>query len=309
MNTDPPIVSVIIISYNVSKLLEACLDSLYSHAGKFPFEVLVVDNASTDDSRQMVNQKFPQVRLFASQKNLGFAGGNNLAIPRARGQYLLLLNPDTVVLPDALDELVYFLDAQPQAGAAGSKLLNPDGSLQESCFPFPGLLRESWRMLHLDALYPLARYPMEDWSPALPHSVDVIQGASLMLRKTALDQTGILDETFFMYSEEVDLCYRLKKNGWSLHYIPSSAVIHYGGQSTRQTAERMFLQLYQSKILFFRKHYGPAAAGLYKLMLYFSAALRVLLSPLAYLISRSQRDKFRSTAALYAHLMKALPQY
>ncbi len=309
MNPQPPDLSVIIVSYNVDALLEACLESIYANAGKFRFEVIVVDNASSDSSREMVTRRFPQVRLMASRQNLGFAGGNNLAIPRARGRYILLLNPDTLVLNGALDELVYFLEAHPEAGAAASRLLNPDGSLQISCFPFPGLLRETWRLLHLDTILPYALYPMEDWSTSAARAVDVLQGTSLALRKTALDRVGILDEAFFMYSEEVDLCYRLHSAGWSLFYVPTSAVVHYGGQSTRQTAERMFLQLYQSKILFFRKHYGPLSAWLYKSILFFSAALRVALRPLGYLAPVQKREKLFKTASLYANLMKTLPQY
>lgn len=309
MSENPLDLSIVIVSYNVSTLLEACLGSLYTQPASIRFEVIVVENASSDDSREMVTQRFPQVRLMISSKNLGFAGANNLAIPRARARYILLLNPDTVVLPDALDELVRFLDRNPQAGAAGSRLLNPDNSLQDSCYRFPTLARETWRLLHLDALFPFGKYTLQKWSASQPHQTDVIQGTSLALRKTALDRIGILDESFFMYSEEVDLCFRLHRAGWKLFYVPASRIIHYGGQSTRQTAEKMFLQLYQSKIHYFRKHRGKLAALIYKGILYLASALRVGLSPLAYLKPADQRQKMMATVSHYVRLIKTLPQY
>lgn len=309
MPENPPDLSIVIVSYNVCALLETCLDSLYLQSSTILFEVIVVENASSDASREMISRCFPRVHLIISPKNVGFASANNLAIPQTRARYILLLNPDTIVLPDALDELVRFLDQNPQAGAAGSQLLNPDNSLQESCYRFPTLVREAWRLLHLDSLYPFGIYTMQKWSASLPQQVDVIQGASLALRKTALEQIGVLDESFFMYSEEVDLCFRLHRAGWKLFYVPSSRVTHYGGQSSRQTAGKMFLQLYQSKIHYFRKHQGKLAAMIYKGVLYLAAAVRVVLSPLAFFRSAQQRQKVISTASNYIRLIITLSQY
>jgi GT2 family glycosyltransferase len=251
-----PTLAIIIVSWNTRELLAQCLASLFDQPPTAAFTVWVVDNASTDGSADLVRQRFPQVKLLANEHNLGFAQANNQAIQQCHQEYILLLNPDTVVLPGAVDSLVNFLASQPQAGAAGSRLLNPDGTLQISCYPSPTLLREWWFLLHLDALWPYGRYNMHQWDTTAPREVDVLQGASFLLRRSVLDQVGFLDGDYFMYSEEVDLCRRIQQAGWRLYWVPQSQVIHYGGQSTRQIAADMFLQLYLGKLKYFRKHNG-----------------------------------------------------
>jgi N-acetylglucosaminyl-diphospho-decaprenol L-rhamnosyltransferase len=309
MPENQPDLSVVIVSYNVREYLRQCLESILSAPVKASLEILVVENASTDGSLESLRSEFPQATVIESTINLGFAAGNNLAIRQSHGRYLLLLNPDTLVKPGALDALVDFLDGQPQAGAAGSRLLNPNGSLQPSCFPFPTLGRELWRLLHLDKFKSYGVYPMESWSTDTPRRVEVLQGTSLALRRSALDQVGLLDEDYFMYTEEVDLCYRLHTAGWELDYVPASQVVHYGGQSTRQTAANMFLQLYRSKAVFFRKHYGRAAVFFYKAILLVTALVRLILSPLAYLEPRPKREEHLRLAGFYSHLIRSLPQY
>lgn len=299
--------SIILVSWNTRDLLADCLTSVYAYPPQDVFEVLVVDNASSDGSAAMVKAQFPQVRLIESEKNVGFAQGNNLAVPLCQGEYVLLLNPDTVVKPEALQELVRFMDAHPEAGAAGSRLLNPDESLQPSCHPAPTLSRELWRLFHLDVLRPYGAYHMSKWDMGQPREVDVIQGASFMLRKTALDKIGFLDGRYFMYSEEVDLCYRLQKAGWKLFYVPASRVIHYGGQSTKLVAADMFLQLYLGKLTYFRKHYGRLAGIGYKLILLLASLSRLLMTPLAWLQKPAQRKKNLTLARHYGRLLSALP--
>ncbi|MCP5013779.1 MAG: glycosyltransferase family 2 protein, partial [Ketobacter sp.] len=247
------------------------------------FEVVLVDNASADGSADMVREQFPQVRLVESPENVGFAQGNNLAVPLCQGEYVLLLNPDTIVKPGAFDALVEFLDENPEAGSAGSMLLNPDETLQPSCHPAPRLTRELWRLFHLDVVKPYGRYHMHTWSLDTPREVDVVQGASMLVRKEILDRIGFLDGDYFMYSEEVDLCFRLQQAGWKLYWVPQSKVIHYGGQSTKQVATDMFMQLYLGKLKYFRKHYGGGAGIVYKLILAAASLFRLLLTPLAWL--------------------------
>lgn len=300
--------SIIIVSWNTRDLLEQCLASVFASPPACAFEVWVVDNASTDGSNEMVRRRFPQVRLVENTDNLGFAGGNNQAIRASAGRYVLLLNPDTEVKPGALETLVRFMEEHPQAGAAGSRLLNPDHTLQPSCYPLPTLSRELWRLFHLDAVRPYGTYRMTDWSLDSPRAVDVIQGACLILRRTALDQVGLLDEDYFIYSEEVDLCFRLQKAGWQLHYVPRAKVVHYGGQSTQQVAAEMFLRLYQGKLIFFRKHRGWLAGQAYKLVLLAAAVARLLLSPLAWFESPSHRQQHLTLANNYWRLMMALPR-
>jgi hypothetical protein len=300
-------VSIIIVSWNTRALLATCLKSVIREAAQLRTEVILVDNASTDGSPAMVREQFPGVRLVENQANRGFASANNQGIRLASGRCVLLLNPDTEMKPGSLASLVGYMDANPRAGAAGSRLLNPDGSLQASSYPFPSLGRELWRLLHLDRLRPLGVYEMHAWDMTRPRPVEVIQGASLMLRKAALEQVGLLDEDYFIYTEEVDLCYRLQKAGWELAYVPQSQVVHYGGQSTQQVAGEMFLHLYKSKLIFIRKHYGWGAAQLYKLVLLLASLVRLALSPLAYLEKAPQRERHLKLAHNYQRLIAALP--
>lgn len=301
--------SILIVSWNTADLLRACLRSVYEYSPAATFEVWVVDNASHDGSAEMVRREFPQVKLVAKDVNGGFAAGNNEALPLCAGEYVLLLNPDTVVKPNALQALVDFLDETPDAGAAGSMLLNPDGSLQPSAFPSPTLRRELWRLFHLDRIRPYGIYHMQQWDTAVPREVDVLQGASLLIRRDILNQIGLFDTTYFMYSEEVDLCRRLQLAGWRLYWVPASRVVHYGGQSTRQIAEQMFIQLYRGKLLYFRKHYGRFHAWAYKAVLALASVARLALTPLAVMQSAEKRQQSLTLARYYAHLVKAIPSF
>lgn len=302
--------SIIIVSWNTRELLQACLASVYSSLQvltRADLEIWVVDNQSSDGSADMVAERFPDVNLIRSPANLGFAGGNNAGLRQATGKFVLLLNPDTVVRPGGLDNLVRFLEGTPQAGAAGSRLLNPDGSLQVSCYPFPTVSREIWRLLHLDRLRTYGIYDMSGWSLAEPHPVEVIQGASLIVRKTVLDEVGLMDESYFMYTEEVDLCYRIHQAGWGLAWVPGSQVVHYGGQSTAQVAEKMFLCLYQSKLQFFRKFFGPTRAAMYKGVLYIASLLRVAMSFAAVFEKAEKRQRHLQLGKNYRRLLAELP--
>jgi hypothetical protein len=299
--------SIVIVNWNTRELLEQCLNSVFKHPPKGDFEVWVVDNASRDGSREMVEERFPCVHLLANHHNPGFAYANNQAIRQACGKYILLLNPDTVLIPGALDELIRFMDETPQAGGAGPHLLNPDQTLQVSCYPRPTLFREFWRMFHLDRIWHLGTYPMNRWSLEKYQDVDVLKGACLILRFEALSDVGLLDEDYFIYSEEVDLCYRVQKAGWRLFWVPQAQVIHFSGQSTQQVAQEMFLRLYQGKILYFRKHYGGFAVQIYKLILYAASLWRLLLTPLVFLEEPSQRQLHLTLSTNYWRLIGALP--
>lgn len=314
MNAQPGVfrpgitLSIVIVSWNTRALLAACLDSVAAEAAAVPggVETLVVDNASTDGSAEMVEQRFPWARLLRSDRNLGFAGANNVALAQCRGELVLLLNPDTKLLPGALAELVRFMAAHPDAGAAGARILNADGSLQESCYPQPGLLRELWRLLHLDRLRPWAAYAMDAWPTDRPRQVDDVLGAALLVRRTVLEQIGLLDTGFFMYSEEIDLCRRVRDAGRRIYWAPDAQVIHYGGQSTQQVATKMFLQLYASKVRYFRKHDGWAAAQAYKGVLLLAALLRLAAAPLAWFQGAAQRHRKHALAGQYFRLVTSL---
>lgn len=300
--------SIIIVSWNTVSFLENCLASILANPPTSSFEIWVVDNASTDDSPRMVREKFPQVHLVENRENVGFARANNQAIQQCAGEYVLLLNPDTLVTSGALQALSNFLDKHPEAGAAGAKILNPDGSLQIASHPRPTLFRELWRLFHLDALLPYAVYPPTKWKTNQAQEVDVLIGACLLLRKEVLDQVGFLDEDYFIYSEEVDLCYRIQRAGWQLFWIPEAEVVHFGGQSTQQVPTEMFLNLYHSKIKYFRKNYGGSAAQIYKLILRIAALSRLILAPFAIFEHSSRRQKHLTLVDRYWRLILALPR-
>jgi GT2 family glycosyltransferase len=261
------LLSIVIVNWNTSAFLEECLHSISLELPILPpgrVETFVVDNGSTDGSDHMVRRAFPWVRLLQNQENVGFARANNQAIKQAVGRYVLLLNSDTKILAGALGQLVAFLDERPQVGAVGPRLLNADGSLQPSCHPMLSPMREFWRLSFLDRLVRRATYDVHSWETSKPRQVEVLKGACLLLRQDALKQVGLLDESYFMYTEEVDMCYRLAQQGWELWWEPRAAVVHYGEASSRQMAEEMYLQLYRSKVHFYRKFGGRRRADLFK---------------------------------------------
>ncbi|NLG52340.1 MAG: glycosyltransferase family 2 protein [Chloroflexi bacterium] len=294
--------SIIIVNWNTRELLAECLRSVYADAGDLALEVIVVDNASRDGSVEMVREQFPQVRLIANSENVGFARANNQGMRESAGRYVVLLNSDTEVKPGAWAALVRMMDAHPEAGAAGPYLLNADGSLQPSCHPVLTPGRELWRLLFLERILSRATYPMERWDTTQPHRVEVIKGACLLLRRAALDQVGLLDERYFMYTEEMDLCHRIGQAGWLLYWVPQARVVHYGGASTRQMAEAMYLELYRSKIQFQRKFWGDGRARWFKALLYLAYGPRWLVTSVARLWNASLAPRARTYRQLLARL-------
>jgi GT2 family glycosyltransferase len=299
--------SIVIVSWNTADLLLQCLASIYEHAPQIDFETFVVDNASTDGSGEAVRARYPQVTLIANPGNVGFSRANNQAIRASSGRYVLLLNPDTKVLPGALETLTTYMDAHPQTGGLGARILNPDGTLQESCYPAPTLPRELWRLLHLDVLWPYGVYRMAAWDTHTPRHVEAVLGACLLVRRAAFDQVGLLDEDYFFTAEEIDLCTRLRRAGWQVEWTPDAQVIHYGGQSSRQVAEKSFLHLYAGKVLYFRKQHSAASAFIYKGVLYIATLARLGATPLAWLERAPRRDEHLTLAAHYRRLLAALP--
>jgi len=268
LNSD---LAIVIVNWNVRTLLETCLTSVYESLRGLSLrgEVWVVDNASTDGSAELVRERFPQARLMANETNVGFAAANNQAL-RAMGffsaeshdlpRYVLLLNPDTEVLGDALATMVCFLDGNPQAGVAGAKLLYPDGRLQHSAFAFPSLAQAlldffplHHRLLNsrLNGRYPRRLYEREE-----PFAIDHPLGAALMARGETIQEVGLLDERFFIYCEEIDWCMRIKQAGWGIYCVPRAEVVHHEAKSTRQVRGEMFAALWKSRYLLFEKHYS-----------------------------------------------------
>lgn len=302
--------SVVIVNWNTRPLLAACLQSVQAAALHVDggVEVIVVDNASADGSAAALSGEYPWVHLIANTWNRGFAAANNQGIEVSTGRYLLLLNPDTEVSEDALALMIDFMDANPKVGGTGPLLTGEDGRLQQSSTPLPTLAGEFWRLFHLESLAPVTSYPLEKWRNGGPRRVETVQGACFMIRHDVVRQIGALDERFFIYTEEVDFCRRMRDAGWELYWLPGVTVLHYGGQSTRQVARRMFLELYRSKIVYFRKHMGPAAAWGYKAILAAAAVPRILVPACWLLVRPSARRELGPLVRNYAALLQALPE-
>ena len=256
-----PKLSIVIVNYNTRELLRACLQSVLKSQDAPTMELFVVDNASSDNSGAMVASEFPSVKLIQSGTNRGYAYANNLALRRCRGEYLLLLNPDTVVPPRALKQMVDFMDNHPEAGIAGPKLVRDNGSLDLACrrsFPTPEV--SFYRMLGLSKLFPrsrrFGRYNLTYLDPDRPTEVDSVVGAFMMVRAAAAEQVGFLDESFFMYGEDIDWALRIKARGWTALYNPAVVVLHLKGASSRRHPRKTIVAFYQAMHLFYRKHYA-----------------------------------------------------
>ncbi len=267
-------VSIVVVSWNTRDLLRRCLATVSAPAGRHTAEILVVDNGSADGSADMVRGDFPRVRLISNAENRGFAAANNQAIRCARGRYLLLLNSDTFATAAAVDEVAEFMDAHPDAGVAGCKLRYGDGRLQQSWMEFPTLLSELGIAIGMHKLW---RRNLVSPDTQTTRAVDAVMGAFMMVRRAAVEETGLLDESYFMYSEEVDWCYRFKQRGWVVYYTPRAEAVHLWGGSSRRVPAETILRLYESRLQFFRKHHGAAAARVVKLLIGLNCVLRLAL--------------------------------
>ena len=253
--------SVVIVNWNTRDLLRDCLASLLAACDGLSVEVLVVDNASSDGSAAMVRADFPSVRLIESPANIGFAAGNNLALREARGRHVLLLNSDTLVRGDVLRDSVAWLDAHARAGVMGPLVLNADGSLQPSCSSFPSLRNLALQLLGITRIARLDGYRLTGWDRSSPRRVDVVSGAAMFVRRAAMEEVGLLDESFFFYGEETDWCHRFARAGWEVVFVPIPAVTHFGGGSVRALNHRRDVLLTEGTTRLHRKH-GGIAAGL-----------------------------------------------
>lgn len=253
-------VSIIIVNWNTKDILKDCLKSVYEQTKGIDYEVIVVDNTSTDGSVEMVKKQFPHITLLKNSENRGFSAANNQGIAVTKGRYILLLNSDTIVLGNAIAETVSFADVSPDAAVVGCRVLNPDRTLQPTCFMFPSLLNMLLSSSYLYKLFPRSKFfgreEMTWWDSKDTREVDVVKGCFMLIRKEAIREVGVMDEQYFMYCEETDWCYRFKKAGWQIIYAPVAEVVHIGGASTDQMQSEMLLQLRGSKLIFLRKHKG-----------------------------------------------------
>ena len=256
-----PDLSVIVVNWNTRELLRECLRSLAA-CGAPAFETFVVDNGSTDGSVAALEREHDGMRWIPNRENVGFARANNQALTLATGRYVLLLNSDTRVAPGALAALVAFMDAHPGAGACGPRLVNPDGTLQPSGRSFPSALRALAAILPVgEGVRGLLATPLERRDYGREAEVDEVSGAALCLRRAALDQVGTLDEGFFLFGEDVDLCWRLRKAGWTIHYVPGAEVVHVWGGSRAAGTTRIRQLNRLAWVRLMRKHRPGAATA------------------------------------------------
>ena len=274
-------VSIVIVNWNTKELLHNCLESIYEQAGEVDYEIIVVDNASSDESVEMVLSKFPAVIVISNETNRGFAAANNQGIRIAKGKYILLLNSDTVICDRAVEKTLSFAANRPKAGVIGCQVWENSKSIQMTCFRFPSLRNLFLETTALSRIFKknhfFGRERMLWWGRDSERQVDVVSGMFMLVRKEAIDDVGLMDESYFLYSEETDWCYRFSKAGWEILFWPGARIIHVdgGSHSSKQAESQMHLQKRTSMLIFFRKHYGLKSFVLARLLLLLHAGIRL----------------------------------
>ena len=272
--------SIIIVNWNSIDYLQKCLSKVFSKTRDIEFEVIVIDSGSFDGSHQMVQQHFPSTKFIQSDHNLGFAKANNEAYRISRGNYILFLNPDTEIEDNAFHKLMMHLEAIPNAGAIGAKLLNTDGSIQTTCIRrFPSILEQLLDSDHLQKHFP--RWGIWGMAPILdeppePVAVEAVSGACLMVKRLAFENAGMFSDDYFMYSEDIDLCHKLSKSGWLIYFDPTAKVIHHGGGSSSKRSVNTFssVMMLESRYRYFKKMHSRSYAEYYKLAILLAATMR-----------------------------------
>ncbi len=292
--------SIVIVNWNTRQLVLDCIRSIYETAKECRMQVIVVDNASEDGSVQAVRQQFPQVEVIENRENLGFARGNNQGMAVAEGRYLCLINSDVVVLEGCLNHLMNYLDAHPQVGMVGPKLLWKDRTLQWSCRKFPSLWNTFCPAVGLPRLFPRVPFFSGEHMGYFPHDrvcqVDVLVGAFLMVRREAYEQVGGMDENYFMYCEEVDWCRRFHDAGWKIVFLPEAQAVHYGGGSSDREPVRFFREYCLSLVKYWKKHHSPLEVCLFRLIFFLRQVwrwpLRFVLYAASSLLGKAEKKDY-----------------
>ena len=274
-------VSFIIVSWNAKGYLEKCLRSIQP-SGLYSAQIIVVDNASTDGSPEMVARSFPNVCLICNSENTGFARANNIGIQQAQGRYLCLINSDAEAVDNCIEKLIAFMDEHLDIGMAGPRILNADGSLQPSCRFFPTVWNNLCQAIWLHRLFPKSAFFSEPFMIYWPHDeqrdVDAMRGCFWFVRRQAFEQVGKLDELFYIYGEDIDWCKRFHLNGWRVVFYPEARAIHYGGASSANAPIRFCLEMQKADLQYWRKYYGRAGEMVYRGILLLRHGLRVILA-------------------------------
>jgi len=301
--------TIVIVNWNTEALLRDCLRSVLEGLGRLQAEVIVVDNASDDGSVAMLRTEFPAVSVIETGRNLGFAGGNNVALRIARGRHVMLLNTDTLVHGDVLPAAVAYMDAHPEVGVMGPSVLNTDGTVQPSSSNFPSLKNLAMQTLGLTRIRRLDRYRMTGWDRTTEARVEVISGAAMFVRRAAMEEVGLLDEAFFFYGEETDWCHRFAGAGWELRFVPMPSITHFGGGAVGKLNHRRDVLMTEGTTRLHRKH-GGLAAGItcFAILVAHNASRALLWTALALLGRRSARDRARHFRAVVADMPQAWPR-
>lgn len=276
-------VSIIVVNYNTKELLKQTIESVINTTKHIEYEIIVSDNDSKDGSQTMIKEKFSKVRLMENNDNLGFPNGNNVAIREAKGRYILLLNSDTKVLENCIEDCAKYMDNHKDIGALGCKLVLADGTLDHACkrgFPTPEA--SLFYMLKFNKLFPqskkFAAYTMGYLNEDSINEVDSLTGAFMMIRREAVDKVGLLDEEFFMYGEDIDWCYRIKEAGYKVVYYPKVITIHYKGQSSKKKRIKTIYEFHRAMILFYNKHYRKKYNFIVTFLVYIGISLKLVLT-------------------------------
>ena len=310
--------SIVIVNWNTQHVIMDCLESIYLYTGKLHVEVIVIDNASTDNSVKEITACFPHVRLIANDTNRGFAGANNQGMKIATGRFVLLLNPDTVVLDDAFTKSIEYANENPDVGVAGCQVMENAKSIQRTCFRYPSLLNTFLWLSGAASLKPLSRITGRaaygPWDRRNEREVDVVSGMFMLVRREALEEVGLMDEQYFVFAEEADWCYRFRKAGWRCMFAPVGRILHVdgGSKSTNQSSVRMYVQLQKSMLLFHRKHLGFARWFLCKLLFITTMTIRMLwwfIWTALGIGERSAHKARQSAAAVRYHLTSKEPNW
>jgi N-acetylglucosaminyl-diphospho-decaprenol L-rhamnosyltransferase len=297
--------SIVIVSWNVREALRACLNSIPGEETALEPEVFVVDNASCDGSAEMVARDFPAVQLVRNSGNLGFAKASNQGIGLAHGRYVLILNPDTLVQDRALEHMVQYADAHPDIGALGPKLVSEEGAIDyRGARRFPTLWSDLQKRLRL--VHPVfGDNAMMGWDHRTSREVELLCGACMLVRREVIESAGMFDEAFFLFGEDVDWCFRIRRAGWKIFYLAEAVVVHLGGKSSESVRDQLGFEIAQSRHRFFRKAYGPWAALLHRAVILATEVPRVVFFSLRALFApgSSARAGFRRRQAMHARIV------
>ncbi|WP_010494546.1 glycosyltransferase family 2 protein [Paenibacillus elgii] len=275
--------SIIILNYNTRELTLNCLKSIYLSETTYTYEVILIDNNSMDNSVEAIREAFPSVHLICNDVNVGYSKANNQGMRVAKGRYVLLLNSDTVIQPDTLHTMIQFMDQHEHIGAAGCKVVLPDGALDKACrrgFPTPSA--SFYYAFGFSKLFPdnpkFNQYQLTHLDQDKDYPVDCLVGAFMMVRKEAIDQVGMLDEQFFMYGEDIDWCYRIKQGGWNIYYYPYTQITHYKGASSRRKPFKIIYEFHRAMYLFHQKHYRMNYSFFVNFLVYSGITVKFLAS-------------------------------